>query len=156
MRALLLLIAGFLVFGLTVGTTVYVITVNKLKKTEPYRIALEQVVESQQVQRLLGRPVEAAWLAAGQVNDAKGYTELTLRVKGPTGEGTVRAIAERTPETADEPWELVFLDVACYSDFGVEVIELIAEKPPQGPDLPEPTEEAKERYGVSESEPATQ
>lgn len=146
MRALLLLIAGFIVFGITVATTVYLVTVNQLKKTEPYRLAVERVAQHPAVQAQLGRPIEPTFAAAGQVNQDTGYAELTLRIAGPTGKGTVRAIAEHDPH--GKSWELVFLDVATFSDFGVQVVEIINEKPPTGPDLPEPTEEAKKRYGV--------
>ena len=148
MRALLLTLAGFLLFGALVFTTVYVATVNRLKTTEPYRLAAERVIADPAVQQQLGRPVETTWLAAGQVNDTTGYTEMTFKIAGPTGKGTVRAVAERPPAPTSEPWELVFLDVATYSDFGVQVVSLIDEKPPTGAPLPEPTPEAKEKYGV--------
>lgn len=148
MRALLLLIGAFLVFGTTVFTIVYVTTVNKLKTTEPYKIVVERVAENRGVQNLLGRPVEPTWLAAGQVNEKTGYTEMTLRIAGPTGTGTVRAKLRRDADVSDSAWALVFLDVACYSDFGVETIAIVENEPPTGPDMPEPTPEAKEKYGV--------
>ncbi|MEL7089609.1 MAG: cytochrome c oxidase assembly factor Coa1 family protein [Planctomycetota bacterium] len=148
MRALLLLIGAFLVFGATVFSIVYVTTVNKLKTTEPYRIAVERVAEDRRVQNLLGRPVEPTWLAAGQVNDQTGYTEMTFRIAGPTGKGTVRAKLRREPGAADAAWGLVFLDVACFSDFGVETVAIVESEPPVGPELPEPTEEAKDKYRV--------
>ena len=148
MRALLATLGGFLLFGAVVFTVVYVTTVNRLKNSEPYRIAVQRVAEDPAVQRQLGRPVETAWLAAGQVNDATGYTEMTFRVTGPAGRGTVRAVLERPPSPTSEAWELVFLTVGCYTDSGVEVVKLIEDKPPAGRQLPEPTPEAKEKYGV--------
>lgn len=148
MRALLLLIAGFLVFGLTVATTVFVVTVNRLKASAPYQIALERVTESSEVQNLLGRPVEPLWLASGQVKEEAGYTEMNLRVQGPTGQGTARAMLRRDVAKPDSEWEIVFLDVGCFSDFGVETVSLVTEEIPTGPDLPEPTPEAKEKYGI--------
>ncbi|MEM9420672.1 MAG: cytochrome c oxidase assembly factor Coa1 family protein [Planctomycetota bacterium] len=152
MRALLIMLGSFLVFGAIVFTTVYVLTVNNLKSTVPYQMAVERVVNYHAVQSNLGRPVEPAWLAAGQVNDKTGYTEMTFRIAGPTGKGTVRAILERDPADDASEWELVFLDVATYSDFGVEMVEIINDKPPTGMQLPEPTPEAKKKYGV-EDEP---
>lgn len=148
MRALLLMIGAFLLFGAVVFTTVYVVTVNKLKTTVPYRMALKDVVDHHAVRSQLGQPVEATWLAAGQVNDTTGYTEMTFRIAGPTGKGTVRAIAERDPQDTASEWELVFLDVATFSDFGVQTVEIINDKPPTGVQLPEPTPEAKKKYGV--------
>jgi hypothetical protein len=147
MRAFLLLILALFVMGATVFGTVVYFTVTQLKQTAPYRLAVEQASKSQAVQQQLGRPLEPAWLALGQIDEERGYGELTLRLKGPRGKGTVRAIAE-TADGGD--WRLVFLDVACYGDFGVDVVQLIADKPPTGPDLPEPTDAAKEEYGVSE------
>ncbi|MEO0515468.1 MAG: cytochrome c oxidase assembly factor Coa1 family protein [Planctomycetota bacterium] len=148
MRALLLMIGSFLLFGAIVFTTVYVVMVNRLKTTEVYQMAAQQVADHHAVRSHLGQPVETTWLAAGQVNDATGYTEMTFRIAGPTGKGTVRAIAERPPGDTESEWEFVFLDVATYSDFGVQTVEIINDKPPTGPTLPEPTPEAKKKYGV--------
>lgn len=148
MRALFAIMGGFLLFGATVLTVVYVVTVTKLKKSEPYRIVVERVVSDELVQRQLGRPVAPTWLAAGQVNDDTGYTELTLRIAGPTGNGTVRAKLRCDAAVENSPWKIVYLDVACFSDFGVEMVEIIDDEPLTGPDLPEPTPEAKEKYGV--------
>ncbi|MEM6855207.1 MAG: cytochrome c oxidase assembly factor Coa1 family protein [Planctomycetota bacterium] len=148
MRALLLMLGAFLLFGAIVFTTVYVLTVNKLKTTVPYQMALQQVVDHHAVRSHLGQPVEATWLAAGQVNDDTGYTEMTFRIAGPTGKGTVRAIAERDPGNTASVWELVFLDVATFSEFGVQTVEIVNDKPPTGVQLPEPTPEAKERFGI--------
>ena len=150
MRALLATLGGFLLFGGVVFTVVYVVTVNRLKDSGPYRMVLERVAGDPTVQRQLGRPVEAGWLAAGQVNDATGYTEMTFRIVGPAGRGTVRATLERPPAPTSSDWETVYLAVGCYTDFGVEVVKLVEEKPPAGQRLPEPTPEAKERYGVGE------
>lgn len=148
MRALLLMIGSFLLFGLIVFTTVWVVVMNNLKATAVYQSAVQQVINHHAVRSHLGQPVETTWLAAGQVNDAAGYTEMTFRIAGPTGKGTVRAIAERPPGDTDSEWQFVFLDVATYSDFGVQVVEIINDKPPTGVTLPEPTPEAKKRYGV--------
>ncbi len=163
MRALLLLVGGFLLLGGVVFTVVYVSTVNRLKATSVYQRAVAAVAEDPRVQMQLGRPIEPRWIAAGLVDEAAGYSEMTFRITGPNGNGTVRAVAERAgADPADGAadnasgsgsgggggWDFVFMDVACYSDFGVEVVTLVDEKPPTGPDLPEPTEEAKREYGV--------
>jgi len=148
MRALLLMIGSFLLFGLIVFTTVWMVVMSNLKSTEVYQRAAEQVTNHHAVRSHLGQPVETTWLAAGQVNDATGYTEMTFRIAGPTGKGTVRAIAERPPGDTDRDWEFVFLDVATYSEFGVQTVEIINDKPPTGVTLPEPTPGAKKKYGV--------
>ena len=148
MRALLLLLGGFLGFGTAVAVVVFVVTVNKLKTTVPYEMAVARVVDNPGVQTLLGRPVEATWRAAGQVNEQTGYTEMTFRVAGPTGHGTARAVLRRDAENPEDPWRIVFLDVGCFSDFGVETVEIVTDEPPTGPDLPEPTPEAKEKWGA--------
>lgn len=152
MRALGLTFLGFLLFGGVVFTAVYVATVNKVKETEPYRLALEAASSHHAVRSHLGQPIEPSWRAAGFIDEAKDEAEVVLRLVGPTGKATVRARAERAFTEAGVEWELVFLDVATYSDFGVQVVEIIDDKPPVGVQLPEPTPEAKERYGVSESD----
>ena len=148
MRALLLLIAGFLAFGLAVASIVYVVTVSGLKKTVPFQMAVEQVAQHHAVISHLGQPVEPTWLAAGQVQEDTGYAEFTFRIAGPNGKGTVRGTAKRNPQQADSAWQLMFLDVATFSDFGVQTVEIINLEPPTGQQLPEPTPEAKEKYGV--------
>lgn len=148
MRALLLMIGSFLLFGAIVFTTVYVVMVNNLKTTAVYQMAVQQAVNHHAVRSHLGQPVETTWLAAGQVNETTGYTEMTFRIAGPTGKGTVRAIAERDLDDAASEWQMVFLDVATFSDFGVQTVEIINDKPPTGVTLPEPTPEAKKKYGV--------
>lgn len=73
---------------------------------------------------------------------------MTFIVKGPHGNGTVQATAERPPAPTDEPWTFTWLTVATFSDFGVQVVKLVEAKPPTGRVLPEPTPEAKEKYGI--------
>lgn len=152
MRALGLTFLGFLAFGAVVFTAVYVTTVNRLKQTEPYRLAVAAATGHHAVRSHLGQPVEPSWRAAGLVNETTGQAELTLRLVGPTGKGTVRAIAARDPAAAESAWELVFLDVATFSDFGVQVVEIVDDQPPTGVEMPVPTDEAKERYGVEDAE----
>ena len=147
MRALLLWAGGAFGFGLIVFTIVVVVFVNKVKASEPYALALAEVRQSPEVRQALGQPLEPRWLAFGLIDADAGYSELTFTVDGPTGRGTVRAVAEHGLQG---DWRLVYLSVATFADAGVEVVELITEKPPTGPDLPEPTPEAKERYGVDD------
>ena len=145
MRSLLLMFLGVMVFGAIVFTIVLLIFVSKVKSSEPYAMALDQVRQNPELQQRLGRPIEPQWRAAGVIDDADGYAELTFRVEGPNGHATIRAVAEHGDAQA---WRLVWLQTAVFSQFGVEVIDIIDEKPPAGPPMPEPTEAAKERYGI--------
>ncbi|MEM6757527.1 MAG: cytochrome c oxidase assembly factor Coa1 family protein [Planctomycetota bacterium] len=158
MRSLLLTVLGVVAFGLLVFSVVALATMGRLKQSDPYRLALATAAGHPSVQSALGRPVEAGFFAAGLVDEAEAEAELTMRLRGPAGIGTVRAIAERfdpatTPATpARGGWRLVFLDVATFSDFGTQVVDIVNERPPTGVDLPEPTPEAKEKYGVGNGE----
>ncbi|MEM9882808.1 MAG: cytochrome c oxidase assembly factor Coa1 family protein [Planctomycetota bacterium] len=158
MRSLLLTILGFLAFGAVVFSVVAYTTLGRLKQSDPFQLALATAAGHPAVQSALGRPVEAGFFAAGFIDEAKDEAELTMRLRGPAGTGTVRAIAERfdpatTPATpARGGWRLVFLDVATFSDFGTQVVDIVNERPPTGVDLPEPTPAAKEKYGVGNEE----
>lgn len=148
MRALLLTFLATTLFFGSILVTVFVLFVVNTRKSAPFQLAFEAVRDSKQVQRELGRPIELGWLALGSSNNDAGYAEFTFRVKGPTGAAGVRAIAERDITDAASPWVLVFLDVGTKSDFGSTIITLIEDKPPTGPDMPEPTPEAIEKYGI--------
>ncbi len=160
MRALLLTFAGFLVFGAIMGATAFVMTVNRVKRDPGYAVALARVQESVELQREIGSPIEAGWLAtgssqvAGPADTPFERGEYAFRVHGPEGKAGVRAIAER-PVVAEGAvsgdWTLVFLDVGTKSRYGGIVITVVNDKPPVvGADLPEPTPEAKEKYGVEQ------
>ncbi len=125
MRALLLLFVSFLAFGAIVGTTVFVVFTGRVKASEPYRLALEQVEADAQVRQFLGQPLEPAWLTIGTVDGAEHYAEFTFRVKGPRGKGTVRSTAERSD--AASPWRLTYLGVGLYGDFGEHLVEIVDE-----------------------------
>ena len=157
MRALLVIIAVWALFCATIFTAVAVYFISQTRSSEPFALALERVRADAELRQLLGTPIEAGWLTLGSVDRDRGYAEFTMRVEGPRGKAGLRVIAERPPDAGaapaaatSEPWELVFLDAGVRNDHGGRVITLINDKPPTGPTMPEPTEAAREKYGVSE------
>ncbi len=161
LRALMLTAAAFLALGAVAGSTVFVLTVNRVKRSEPYRVALERVQQAVELQREIGAPIRAGWLATGLTQVAGSAdapferAEYAFRVRGPEGKAGVRAVLERPVVDTDGgavgqgPWTLVFLDVGTHSRAGGTVVTIVNDKPPvAGADLPEPTPEAKQRYGI--------
>ena len=160
----MLTFAAFLVLGAIAGSTTFILTVNHVKQAEPYRIALERVQQAVELKREIGGPIEAGWLATGSTQLAGPADapfergEYFFRVYGPEGRAGARAVLERpvapgaaksdTP-VATGPWTLVFLDVGTHDRAGGTVVTLVDDKPPVvGAGLPEPTDEAKAKYGV--------
>jgi hypothetical protein len=144
MRALLLIIVSWLTFCAIVFSVVAWVFIGKVKQSEPYALALSHLQNDAQVRQLLGTPVEPGWLATGLIDDDDGYAELNMRVHGPKRGAGVRVIAEQLPGESD--WTLVFLDMGVKDEAGGSIVTLIDDKPPTGPDLPEPAEGAAERY----------
>lgn len=164
LRSLMLTFAAFLVLGAVAASTAFYMTVNRVKQAQPYQVALARVQQAVELQREIGAPIEAGWLATGSTQIAGPADapfergEFAFRVHGPEGKAGVRAVLER-PVAADvggsgEPvgqgaWTVVFLDVGTHDRAGGTVVTLVNDKPPVvGADLPEPTAEAKARYGV--------
>jgi hypothetical protein len=78
----------------------------KLRFSEPYRIALEQVQENPQVIERLGEPVEnPRLLPFGSLGDREGT--VNFGVEGPKGQATVTARFRRISEA----WGLTTLNV---------------------------------------------
>ena len=150
MRALLVIIAVWALFCATIFTAVAAYFITQTRNSAPFALALERVRADAELRQLLGTPIGAGWLTLGSVDDDRGYAEFTMRVEGPRGKAGLRVIAEKAGAEGGEPWELVFLDAGVRNDFGGRVITLINDKPPTGPTMPEPTEAAREKYGVSE------
>jgi len=161
LRSLMLTFGAFLLLGAISAGTAFVLTVNRTKQAEPYRAALERVQQAVELQREIGAPIEAGWLATGSTQVAGPADapfergEYAFRVRGPEGKAGVRAVLERPViDGADGPegagaWTIVFLDVGTHDRAGGTVVTLVDTKPPVvGADLPEPTPEAKERYGI--------
>ena len=149
MRALLVIIAVWAVFCATIFTAVAAYFITQTRNSEPFALALERVRADAELRQLLGTPIKPGWLTLGSVDDDRGYAEFTMRVEGPRDKAGLRVIAEKA-EGDGNPWELVFLDAGFQDEYGGRIVTLINDKPPTGPTMPEPTDAAKEKYGVDD------
>ncbi len=159
LRALLLIFVVWVLFCSTVFVAVAGYFIQRTRQSEPFALALERVRADTEMQEALGTPIEAGWLALGSVDEDRGYAEFTMQVSGPSAEAGLRVVAEKPPpETGGgvDPggggWEIVFLDAGVRNEYGGRVVTLVNDKPPTGRALPEPTEEAKRKYGVEDAE----
>jgi hypothetical protein len=81
-----------------------------LRGSEPYRLALERLQNSQELQAKLGSPIsEKSWLPSGTLHTEgeRGEATLYFKVAGPEDEGDVMAQARRF----GGQWTLVLLEV---------------------------------------------
>ena len=101
--ALVVVIALFLAGML--GFTTFV-----MRASGGYREAVTRVQGDCEVQELLGAPVEAGWFVWGstETTGPTGHSDLSFRVSGPRGKGTVYLIADKRAGQ----WELELLELA--------------------------------------------
>ena len=162
LRALLLIFVVWALFCSTVFLAVAGYLIQRTRQSEPFALALERVRADTEMREALGTPIEAGWLTLGSVDEDRGYAEFTMRVSGPLAKAGLRVVAERPPPdpgggagsggvgSGGGGWEIVFLDAGVRNEYGGRVITLVNDKPPTGRALPEPTEEAKRKYGVED------
>jgi len=84
----------FVVFG--AGAAFFGIK-NFVKNATPYDYAVEQAINSPEVMRVLGEPVETNGMMSGNVSiqNKGGSADFTVPLKGSKGTGTLVAVAER-------------------------------------------------------------
>jgi hypothetical protein len=91
-----------------------------LKSSTPYQMALAEVQRNPQVTANLGEPIEAGWLATGNIEttNSNGRADLDFTVTGPKGSADVHVLAE---ETAGK-WKLTKLMLTYASGESQDVI----------------------------------
>jgi len=121
---LFLLIA---VFGLVLIT----IITSALRSSDVYKEAISRAGENQQVKDEIGEPVKPAWFVSGQLNvsGSSGNANLSIPITGPTGKGTIRAVAFKSGGV----WRFTVLQVNV--EGRNEPIDLLSIEPPKERDF---------------------
>lgn len=92
-----------------------------IKSSTPYQLALEQVQHDPQVVAQLGEPIEAGWLATGnlEIKNSDGRADLDFTVTGPRGSADVHTLAT----LSGGQWKLTKLLVSYGDGKSQELIE---------------------------------
>jgi hypothetical protein len=104
----LLAIVG--VFALLIVAQSVWARLTAIKRSEPYRLVLEELKKSAELQARLGSPIqETSWIPGGTLytEGDRGEASLAFKIAGPKGEGEVMAQARRLGGR----WALTFLEV---------------------------------------------
>lgn len=113
--------AGLFFLGvLGIGSLVFGVF-SLLKSSEPYKKSLDLVKNHPEVIELIGTPIEEGLMISGSINTTndKGNADISYPVKGPKGEGTVYAIAERN----QKKWTLQ--EVTFYHEVSDQRIQIL-------------------------------
>ncbi|MEL6812353.1 MAG: cytochrome c oxidase assembly factor Coa1 family protein [Bacteroidota bacterium] len=100
----IVLVAGGIFWGVT----------SLMGDSEPYKTALYEAQNNESVIEYLGEPIETNGMAGGsiQYSNGLGSAELTIPIKGPKGEATIRV----TGDGVDENWQYEQMDVYLKED----------------------------------------
>ena len=113
----LLIVILIIVF---IGSIFYGVT-SLMSDSKAYTDAMEKATSNEVVTSILGTPIEQNGIMGGSINYSSGYSEakITIPIKGPKGEATIRVEGGGT----DEVWTYEQMDVFI-SETG-EVINLL-------------------------------
>lgn len=80
-----------------------------LKSSDVYLEAVLRANKDARVQALLGEPIEAGFMPTGSIetNNSSGKADLSVNLRGPKGEGVLRAVADKV----DGEWRFQMLVV---------------------------------------------
>lgn len=94
--------------GIAVGAILY-FAMSAVKKSDVFAGAVNQAQQNPEVQAALGSPIETGWMIQGSANyeNGTGDADLTIPIKGPLNEGTLRAVAHQDPGA---PWQYSILE----------------------------------------------
>ena len=83
----IIVFAGSMIVGLT----------NVFKESTPYQEALEMANSNEQLEAVLGTPIEKDGMVKGSftIKNSEGHANFDIPVKGPKGEGTLYLDADR-------------------------------------------------------------
>jgi len=80
-----------------------------IKSSEVYQEAVARTKANEQVQQLLGTPIDEGLFVTGNIETSndKGNADLTIPVSGPNGSAVIRVVAMRS----DGRWKYVLMEV---------------------------------------------
>lgn len=95
---------GLVIVGGIAMAAIFYFAMGALKKSDVFGDALKRAQSSAEVQQALGTPVDTGWLLQGSLNyhNDDGNADLTIPLKGPKGEGTLKVKADKKDGT---PWD---------------------------------------------------
>lgn len=105
---------------LAVGGVIWGVT-SAISDSQPQQDAMKLVQQNKRVIELLGEPIETNGMTGGSFNSSNGYktVQLTIPIKGPKGEATIRVEGEGV----GDKYTYQIMDV--YSDEAEEIIKLL-------------------------------
>ena len=85
---------GIVVLILILCMVVSIISVTRVRTTEPYRHSVDLALKSPEVRKALGEPVTVGWLPQGSVNEMNGgEAQLYIQLRGTNANATIRVNA---------------------------------------------------------------
>jgi len=113
---LIIVFAGTLFFGIT----------SLMEDSDAYTQAMSRAAENQELIALIGEPIEQEGIIGGSINNSNGFKEarLTIPIKGPNGEATVRVIGSGVGDN----WTYSIMDA--YIEDGRVIINLLDTEAP--------------------------
>ncbi len=81
------------------GLTLYLVFIfSKIKSSEVYKEAVLRAKASEEVQAVLGTPIEEGFLVSGNIrlSGSSGQADLTIPISGPKGAATLYVEAEKS------------------------------------------------------------
>lgn len=114
------------------GGLFYAVT-NLMEDSQAYIDSMERVQANELVIEQIGEPIEQNGMNGGNFSYNNGYgsAELTIPIKGPKGEATIRVEGGGVGEN----WTYEVMEV--YIEGSDEIINLLEEAPPEEPPLEE-------------------
>jgi hypothetical protein len=88
----------------------FIVVFGALKSSDVYREAVAKAKENKEVQAALGTPIKEGLFVNGNINinGPTGTANLAIPISGPTGSGTIYAVAQKNGDI----WTLSTLEVA--------------------------------------------
>ena len=114
----------FIIAIILFAGTLFVGVTSLFTNSAAYNESLKRVVENQEIIAILGEPIETNGMSGGNINNSNGLktAALTIPIKGPKGEATIRVEGEGVGDT----WTYQVMNV--YIEGSDTVIDLLTEE----------------------------
>lgn len=96
-------------FAAAFGVVLFVIVSVTFRDSDVSRMAVAAAESNPVVQRKLGEPLKVGFLTSGtmEISGSSGHADLSIPVRGPRGQGTIYAVAQRSAGL----WKFETLDI---------------------------------------------